>query len=100
MNTRYQGKSAPLPAEWFSKSDNSDYSPVNMPESDPEFFLNYSESEETGWSSSSDEEHSCCSDCAWKTYDTTSEGEGETSESESSGSESESESESSDEDSC
>ena len=43
MNTRYQGKSSPLPAEWFTDSDDSDYEYVNAPESDPEFFLNYTE---------------------------------------------------------
>ena len=50
MNTRYQGKSAPLPTEYFSNSDDSEYENINTPESDPEFFLNYTKSEEDGWS--------------------------------------------------
>ena len=80
MNTRYQGKSTPLPAEWFSDSDDSDYSKVSTPDSDYSFCRNYSESEEEGWSTETNNEYSCCSDCAWKTYDTTSEGESESSE--------------------
>ena len=74
MNTRHQGKSSPLPAEWFSDSDDSEYKNINTPESDPEFFLNYTESEEKGWST-----------------ETNSDSEGESSELESENSESESE---------
>ena len=50
MNTRYQGKSSPMPAEWFSDSDDSEYENINTPDSDYSFCLNYTESEEDGWS--------------------------------------------------
>ena len=49
-DTRFRGQSEPLPKEWFTDSDDLDYENVNTPESDPEFFLNYTESEESGWS--------------------------------------------------
>ena len=54
MDTRFKGKSKPLPKEWFSESDDSEH--ANEAESDPDFCLNYSESEESGWSTSSEEE--------------------------------------------
>ena len=56
MHTRYQGKSEPLPKEYFTESGDSHYENVNEVDSDPDFYLNYSESEESGWSTSSKEE--------------------------------------------
>ena len=86
MNTRYQGKSSALPAEWFPEKDyvspyKRAYAVIYGIESDPEYYPNYSESEEEGWSTSSDE-------------DTDGEvlSEGESSKSESEGSRSEGES--------
>ena len=51
-DTRYQGKSEPLPQEFWSDSED-DYK--NDRDSDPDFHLNYSSSEESGWSSDSTE---------------------------------------------
>ena len=58
---RYRGKSKPLPEELWSDSKN-EYQ--NNRDSDPDFHLNYSSSEETGWStetneSSNEEEEPC-----------------------------------------
>ena len=57
MHTRYQGKSEPLPKEYFTESDDS-HENVNEVDSDPDFYPNYSESEETRWSTSSESESS------------------------------------------